>query len=233
MRRYRPALVIAALTAVVSIAGSATAAKLITGSQVRDNSLTGNDIRNRSITAADIKLRSIGAGHLRSDFPAGERGPQGLQGPQGPQGPQGIQGVQGQPGEPGQPGESGQRGPSDAYDERATNSSQNQLNWSDVETTVADLSLTGKFVATGNVRITNESAATHLVICRLRRGNTEVAYGSASLGAGETDTLTLTTASETDNTAPVKLTCDAPSGATGVYGARSLTAIVVTRLNGM
>jgi hypothetical protein len=62
--RLVPALVLAALVVVVSVAGSATAAKLVTGKQIKNGTITSVDVRNGTLSGADVRSGSIGRGDL-------------------------------------------------------------------------------------------------------------------------------------------------------------------------
>lgn len=91
--RPSPALVIAIIALVFSMAGGASAAKrLITGADIKDNSLTGADVRNGSLISADFRRGSV---------PKGPAGPSGVQGPPGVAGPAGAAGAAGAQGAPG------------------------------------------------------------------------------------------------------------------------------------
>lgn len=83
MRRFSPALVLAALALFIALAGTATAGavKLITGAQIKNGSIQLVDLS----PAAKAALK-------------GQRGPQGIPGAQGLPGTPGSQGIQGAPG---------------------------------------------------------------------------------------------------------------------------------------
>jgi hypothetical protein len=86
IRRPSPALIVALVALVFSVAGTATAARFIITSS--------KQIKPRVIQASDLSKKARKA--LR-----GRRGPQGARGPQGLQGPGGLQGPKGDQGEPG------------------------------------------------------------------------------------------------------------------------------------
>lgn len=103
-RRPSPAMIVACVALVFSLAGNAIAARVlitsstqikngtVTGADVRNSSLRGADVRNGSLAAADLStaarrtLRSA-AGAVGPAGPAGPQGPAGAVGPQGPAGP--------------------------------------------------------------------------------------------------------------------------------------------------
>ena len=105
MRRFSPALVLAALALFVALAGTATAGavKLISGAQIKDGSITSVDLSAK--TKAALK------GQTGSQGPAGAQGATGAKGDAGSVGPKGDAGVAGAKGNTGSQGPIGPQGP--------------------------------------------------------------------------------------------------------------------------
>ncbi len=112
MRRFKPspAMVVALLALVSSMAGTGLAAKsyvVSSSKQIKDGAVTGADVKTSSLTGSDIKNRSLTA----TDFKGSVQGPQGPPGAIGPQGAKGDPGPKGETGATGQTGEKGDPGP--------------------------------------------------------------------------------------------------------------------------
>jgi hypothetical protein len=92
-RRPSPALVVAIVSLLVALSGTASAALVMTGKQIKDGTVTGKDVKNRTLGTKKLTKKAVTS--LK-----GQRGPAGPQGPAGQQGPKGDPGPQGAPGTP-------------------------------------------------------------------------------------------------------------------------------------
>lgn len=72
-------IMLIAVVAMLTLAGTAYSASKITGAQIKDGTITGRDVKNKSLTTADF------SGSVQG--PAGIPGPVGPAGPAGPAGP--------------------------------------------------------------------------------------------------------------------------------------------------
>lgn len=108
LRRFRPspALAVALVALVSSLAGTAFAAVTVSGVNIKNGTVTGIDVRNGSITTIDLSTATRRA--LKGSTGAtGAQGADGAQGPAGPQGPAGARGPEGPVGATGPQGPAG------------------------------------------------------------------------------------------------------------------------------
>jgi Collagen triple helix repeat (20 copies) len=99
-RRPSPALVVAIVSVLVALSGTASAALVMTGKQIKDGTVTGKDVKNRSLGTKKLSNKALAS--LQ-----GQRGPAGPQGPKGEPGVQGLQGPKGDTGPAGPKGDTG------------------------------------------------------------------------------------------------------------------------------
>ncbi len=207
MRSFKPspAMAVALLALVFSMAGTGLAARYVitsskqikngavSGADVKNSSLTGSDIKNKSVTGSDVKDGSLSANDFGGALPAGGTGPQG---------PQGVPGPKGEPG----PTVIG-RG---VYDNAPPAISTAG------EKTLLTLGLaTGGFIVNAKVTLENTSPDGVIVDCFLRAGNAYDESRAEIAGTGlqegtSTMTLpfTLATAFSPGEDTKVKLTCN-------------------------
>lgn len=84
--RPSPAMLVAIVALVSSLAGGAVAATLITGADIKNGSITKRDLKKNSVNTKKVKNGTL----LQKDFKASElpgTGPQGPEGPPGDPGP--------------------------------------------------------------------------------------------------------------------------------------------------